>query len=617
MAHLVIMLPSGCKYALIIVFMIGIAIGGAALYYYQSPKLQDLSEKLEDYQEKVNYSRNLPYKLSISATSPCVANGTDFSKVTIRVWNIYNELIPGADLTLGLHLGIDIKYSYPVHDQGNGTYLAYVNSTIAGIGELTVTEINTGLRASTYVEFIPGPIREIKILDFTHPRDTKAGNTTRIYAVALDAYGNIVGPPTADIQISCNLGEVSPTQVDDYGRFYADINFTEFGIYHVIANETRTELTDEVYIDFPVIYMSTPNKAIVNDTITVPLSVYIPYDHFPLGFYNIDIIYDCERLHFEFIIDGDLYDAFEAPKWFMLNESTIRICQFTSEFGRPALGNVKIANLTFRIMDIGVSYITVMLAGNDIQNLLDVTGTPIVEEPPILTNHINGSDKVIHVKLKIWKVEDQVTEDKIGRDIQNLKNIYSQIKDKCGVKVEIDYEINTISKEDWRNIIDKDGDGRLDEYENFNNPTEEEKALLNNFYRTGYVNVYYIKEFDWKNQGGSGTTGEYVKADGRRGVIIDSDDSIKNTLAHEIGHYFKLDHVSDPNNLMYPYAVPTALKLTTDQCNRMVESMKDEFGDPKQVSVDKVRISSTFLNSSTYSWNNELTVREDIEIPLS
>ena len=568
-------------YAVFII--IALAIGFSAGYILQTMQINMLKSEISELTDKIHSVKNIPYEISMYATSPHVANGSDYSQVIIYVRNIFGELLSGVNVTLSAHMGFDTKYSYPVYDAGNGTYYAYVNSTIAGDMELFAST-NTGLFARTSVKFIPGPIDTVEILDYRHPRETTNGNCTRIYAAAFDAYGNIVPPPRAEITILSDLGEISSTKVDDFGIFYADVNFTEFGVYNITAIETTTELMDNISIEFNPVYLHAPRKGTVNDTVNISISVYIPYDNAPLAFYNFTIIYNETILQPEYIIDGYLYDNLPQPDVVWLNKSAISISQHAlmCALGKPAIGNVKIANITFRVLNVGASDIILTLANNSIYNLLDENEMPILNESFKEEKTVITTNKTLTLKLKIWIVENQANKARVLNDIKNLKRIFKQLKTICGTEVRIEYKINKISKNDWVNKIDKDKDGLLDEYVKFDNPTDEEKALLENFFKRGYLNVYYIKEFDWKNSGGSSTTGEYVKKNAtHRGVIIDSDNAIINTLAHEIGHYFGLKHVNDPNNLMYPYAVPTATKITKDQCKKLIEGIQKEFEDCK------------------------------------
>ena len=48
--------------------------------------------------------------------------------------------------------------------------------------------------------------------------------------------------------------------------------------------------------------------------------------------------------------------------------------------------------------------------------------------------------------------------------------------------------IETIEK------IDKDNDGGLDKFIDLDIPTDEEKALLNNHFIKGRINIYYIEK---------------------------------------------------------------------------------------------------------------------------
>jgi len=344
----------------------------------------------------------------------------------------------------------------------------------------------------------------------------------------------LLNPPEANITITSDLGIVGPITVDEFGRFIAEIEFQNIGKGVITVTDLKTGLNDSVYVNFPLIYLPTPKKVIVNDTFTFPISVFIPYNQTPLGYYDFVITFNNNSLELKSVVDGDLYDNFPSPYVEILNESAVRILQGTLEDTVLTTGNTDVANLTFKVLSEGATNITLTFYKNSINSFLDINGSPIVTEPLTVSRMINGTSNVITIRLKIWRVEDQATKDKINRDLERLKRILRQTKDKCGTEIKIEVKFNNISKEDWRNKIDKDGDGYLDEYTtSYKNPTEEEKALLSNFYEKGHINVYYIKEFDQGGNSGSGTTGEYVewpRTETRKGVVVDSDDSGTNTL---------------------------------------------------------------------------------------
>ncbi len=76
----------------------------------------------------------------------------------------------------------------------------------------------------------------------------------------------------------------------------------------------------------------------------------------------------------------------------------------------------------------------------------------------------------------------------------------------------------------------------------------------------------------WDRSGTLGNTGANawtnMPGDGIYGVILESPvGTFGNIVAHELGHYLNLDHVSDQTDVMNPIVYDNSNQLTADQCS--------------------------------------------------
>jgi len=77
-----------------------LALGFVTGYLIRYPEVRDLNSSLEQTQQQIESIESVPYAMEIYATSPHVANGTDYSHVRINLWNIFNESLPRKNITL-------------------------------------------------------------------------------------------------------------------------------------------------------------------------------------------------------------------------------------------------------------------------------------------------------------------------------------------------------------------------------------------------------------------------------------------------------------------------------------------------------------------------------------
>ncbi len=69
------------------------------------------------------------------------------------------------------------------------------------------------------------------------------------------------------------------------------------------------------------------------------------------------------------------------------------------------------------------------------------------------------------------------------------------------------------------------------------------------------------------NRGNNAVAWTQAPGGGRYGVVADKEVATDtNVIAHELGHYMSLDHVSDSGNLLSPVVYPASRGLDTSQC---------------------------------------------------
>ena len=84
----------------------------------------------------------------------------------------------------------------------------------------------------------------------------------------------------------------------------------------------------------------------------------------------------------------------------------------------------------------------------------------------------------------------------------------------------------------------------------------------------------------WDHSGGLGADGAnawtMMPGEGSSGAVLEAPvaDNV-NIVAHELGHYLNLDHVSDQSDLMNPVVYPDSTTITADQCQTMRASAQD------------------------------------------
>jgi hypothetical protein len=521
--------------------------------------------------------------IDVSATSPHVANGTDASSVVVTAKDASGNPVVGADIVVVTRLGKDSKQAFNTTDNLNGTYSAFVTSTETGDATVIAEDLTTGVSGRTWVVFEPGPVVNIT-LTATKPRNHKPKNASNVRALAMDAFGNQVPPPQAKINIKTDLGTVSPTTIDENGAFIATVTSNDLGTANVTATETETEIDESVQMVFPALSCgSEEDVALVGCTFTAPVNIFVSDPNRALGYYDLKISFDGSIIRFSNVTDGNPNDEFDAPNVKVIDDNTIRIYQTNTISMLSPTGSVDVANITFQVVGVGSAPICMALWDDLPQNLTDTNGTLLPSTPNVGKKPKAKEKKKLH--LCIHRVDGSGNTDaEIKADIKKAQEIFNAaLGNCCAIEISWDKKINKITKKDWKNNIDKDGDGKLDDFTKPGKLTKEEKALLKKN-KNSCINVYYVKAL---NHSCAEAIAPIDVPKGKWGVVMGDteeanpkkEESCKNDvhnddLAHELGHMLlnqKKDHVGDPKNLMDKDVIDGS-ELTEEQCKLIMES---------------------------------------------
>jgi hypothetical protein len=169
--------------------------------------------------------------------------------------------VTGAPFEVLLYIaedpGDDPPPSFPVTDNGDGTYTSYVTSTTAGHGKVAVEPVSLNLVSLSPIAVIfqPEPVHQLIIVDVEQPREEEPRETGRIVAVAVDSFQNPVYPPKANILFETTLGTVDVT-FDESGDFIGWISSPMPGRAEVSVTEEYTGYSQTVDLVFPAVHIS-------------------------------------------------------------------------------------------------------------------------------------------------------------------------------------------------------------------------------------------------------------------------------------------------------------------------------------------------------------------------
>jgi hypothetical protein len=508
--------------------------------------------------------------LTVNATSPHLADSMDYSTVTIDATDSLGNPVIGADIGVTLFTGLDSKFPYETMEKAEGSYIALVPTTLAGVGRIKATDQESGVSATTEVEFLPGEVAHLIVVKPEEPRDFLPRETFKAIGVATDPYQNAVPPPFSNIIFDTDLGSVDSVTVDEHGDHHAYMTSYELGIATVIVTETNTLLQDSFEMVFPAVDLLMPPTGSYGpgDTLQVPVNVFIPDPAIDLGYYDFEISFDPSMLSFLGAEDWDVEDGFPPPFVEIIEPGLVRIFQW-------GVGDYStdIAQLLFECLTPeGYSTINVDLWDHSPFSLTDPYNNPIFDiEIWDWLRFLKLFEVVPTQKptkpqyLKFWVApgtfgSQQEAWNKIAADAAKLARIFAQEVEKCCPKFQFYVVVNWLSESDW-DSIDADGNDSLEEFDNqpggtsSTNPTKEESTMLANHHIAGMVNAYYVPNLS------DGSLGEQLEPGGSTdsgGVVVDGNDTADDVLTHEFAHLYGLTHKDSTGatvpkgNIMYP-----------------------------------------------------------------
>lgn len=464
----------------------------------------------------------------VTATSPHVANGTDFSKVAIYATDVNGTPVSGAEIIVRKNQGEDDEKFFTTIDHGNGTYTAQVNSTISGAARIWAIDNMTGLMEDCTVYFDPGPLAEVD-LTVTNPREGFPKNTSEVIVTAVDAFNNIINSSRCALDVATDLGTVGLIEVDEYGIFRTTIVSNDLGIANITATayDLAYGLTcaANANVTFPTIYFYAPQDAYtVCTTFMVPVNIYIFDPARALGYYNLEFTFNSSVIQFLNASDGDPYDEFEAPEVSIGPcGSSIKISQQNKVSMISPTGSVDITNLTFKAVregytDIGITFPTIIKDTKGVPISVTPPKPPIcpvtVKKPPMKKICLNIL-VMLDADGKTWacdkkKITDQITFARLVYGVYNLK---------CCCNIFIEFCGPTTIPHDPK-LFKTCNDTALAE-------------LLNKYKKSCCLTVIYIKEYCKC----SATALTLFKPCTNTSIgIIMTCKSCESTLAHELGH---------------------------------------------------------------------------------
>ncbi len=520
--------------------------------------------------------------LEISVTTPHNADGLDSSTVTITVTDSLENPVTGAPLEVLLYIGEDPGEdpppSFPVTDNGDGTYVSRVASTTAGDGVIAVELVSLNLVSLSpiTVTFEPGEVKALTIVDVEQPREEEPRQTGKIVAVAVDSFQNPVHPPEANIIFETDFGEVDSTTFDESGDFIGWISSQIPGWATVFASEEYTGYNEAVDLVFPAVHLFPPVRSdttwtdstwLKRDTtgyLDIGLNVWNPGE-FPLGYYDFLIHFDSSVVRFLEAQDWDLTDELGAPDVDVLDSSNVRI----SQVGTGGNSN-DIARLHFQPVSLGeTTSVTVDLWNGDPTSLSDVSGFPVY----------SLEDWYSFLELELYEVAETQKPPKWisiklwvapGADARGLADqiakAYALFRSHAAKCCPMMYEhilFNYIPDSTWDSLT---GDN-----DSLDTRAERDSARAR-FDSSGYVDVIGAPDDALPGWSGVAVAGD--------AVIVDGDATATGTtMAHELGHYWGLQGHNDPagnpwgkDNLMHATSNPSkgtkkCVGLTAEQCS--------------------------------------------------
>jgi len=185
-------------------------------------------------------------------TTTHTANGTDVSTVTVRARDYQGNPVTSASIILGTRAARDHKQAFSATEGPGGFYTGRLTSTVADRLNLIACEAGTrakSLSTSSPV-FIAGRARRVDIYAVDGPGGQQPPAYALVFALALDAFENEVGPPLANVQFTTDFGTIVSTETSA-NEWTAWVYSASAGVANVRARDTISGSSNTRAVVFP------------------------------------------------------------------------------------------------------------------------------------------------------------------------------------------------------------------------------------------------------------------------------------------------------------------------------------------------------------------------------
>ncbi len=516
--------------------------------------------------------------------------------IPVLIYPVDRNALPvtDAELVVTLRQGPDYKESFPVTNMGYGVYEAYVPSAIADIATIIATDTVTYAEGWADVEYIKDigdsiyfDTSDAQFMPYSIGEDQYYIVGTYLY----DRFGNKYFEEETNYTSAVfglpPIALVDSTWIEnDY--FMSRVRAVDVGSCALTVDEWNFGVTDSVELDFYSIALLDPEgTSVIEDSVTVPLVVYMSDPMDTLGSYDLEISYNSDALELVSVTDGDPLDGFAAPAVAVVNDSTVSLSQAYSGIGGGETSKkVHIGNLNFYAINPGEMRVKSPI----VYAIATRAGKALPKGPVRATMKRIKIKKVLNLKIFAEKGSG-MTKESIKKDIAHAQAVFDKnYAACCAITIKWDGKIDTFKTSDY----DKDNDKKLKDYSD-SKLTDEEKELIKNTKSkraTNQVNLYYMKN-DCKTKGTKYTIGEAITKDdfgGSNASVVSGkslrtygskekkgSETLTKGLAHELAHFLgELSDKAGPgsDNLMeYNRSgkSDSGVKLTKEQCKKIMD----------------------------------------------
>ena len=499
-----------------------------------------------------------------------------------------------AELVVTLRQGPDGKWNHPVTNMGGGLYQAMVPSAIADSAVVIATDTTSYAQGYATVEYLKDigdslyfDTSDVQFMPVWEGEDQyyiigtymhdRFGN--KYFEEETNYTGAVFGEPP--------IALVDSTWIEnDY--FMSRVRATDVGSCALTVDEWNFGVTDSVQLDFYAVALLDPeDTAVIGDTVTIPLVVYLTDPTDTLGLYNLEVSWNSDALEFVGALDGDPLDGFAAPAVAAVNDSTISISQTYSGIGEGETSKmVHVGNLTFYSVGTGDMRVDSPI----VYAISTKAGQPKPKAPVKPTMKKVKAKKILNLKIFAEKGSG-MTKESVKKDIAHAQAVFDKNYHMCcAITIKWDGKIDTFKTSDY----DKDNDKKLKDYAD-TKLTDEEKALLEKTKsrrKSDQANVYYMKNNCTPTKTGTAlgeaiTRGSFGSAN--ETVVMGpgaknygskekkGSETLRKGLAHELAHllgelYDKAGPGSD-NLMEYNRSgkSDSGIKLTKEQCKKIMD----------------------------------------------